>query len=357
MKKMIFSLAAVGLLASCSQNEIQEMTEKSNEIKFSTLNDKVTRAANDGGSNYRVFAKLTGTGTATAWFMNEEMQPGTEGNPSNGFENFTGGDVIVSKNKFYWPSNTGWTLNFYGFAPHDAAGANYNPSVTDGILPITYTVKTHDTEPDAQEDFTIAIPQSFTDITKPTGNNVHFQFKHMLTKISIDVKLTDALKEAGYSVSYLNSGTPSLTVMDVKATIDATANNPVWDNPLTGNGEAFGDDNQYPTTYEGSSTYLILPQEAIFTKIGMPIVITKDGVVVFEGDVTYQIKLGDITTGNNFLPGKNYGMNITITELSTDNGSDTGNPIFGPEITFSSEVANWDEVTIEKPQPGKPANN
>ncbi|MGL5228682.1 MAG: hypothetical protein ACRC77_10915, partial [Bacteroidales bacterium] len=95
----------------------------------------------------------------------------------------------------------------------------------------------------------------------------------------------------------------------------------------------------------------ILPQSTLFrVNITLPVVIKKDGVVVFKGDVTYQIKQGDITE-DKFLPGKNYGMNITINGESTT-GPD-GKPIFGLEITFSSEVADWGTPT----QPGDSANN
>lgn len=369
MKKMIFSLAAVGLLASCSQNEIQEMTEKSNEIKFSTLNDKVTKHANDNKSNYRVFAKLTGaTGPATAWFMNEEMIPGTSGTATPGFGNFTGGDIIKSEKKFYWPSNTGWTLNFYGFAPEDAA---VTPDLTNEKLPIIYTIKTKTgTETaDAQEDFTIAIPQMFD--YRPDDNKVNFQFKHMLTKISIVTPvLTDELTNAGYAIAYKQEGTPvkpltpSLNVINVTGSIEATTAAATTD-PTTWTElkDAVGNEGSLTsakTPYTGANQYLILPQPAAGNQIVLPIVITKDGVVVFDGNVTYVIKDGDNINGstpanNNFLPGKNYGMNITIDGKSTTGPG--GHPIFGPEIIFSSEVANWESSNPSITQPGQPANN
>lgn len=363
MKKMIFSLAAVGLLASCSQNEIQEMTEKSNEIKFSTLNDKVTKHANDNKSNYRVFAKLTGaTGSATAWFMNEILKPGNDIDLNGDLFNKSTSDNIINENgtpsdrKFYWPSNKGWTLNFYGFAPHNAA---VTPNFDQEKLPITYTVKTKTgiETADAQEDFTIAIPKTFNNI--PVGNNVLNQFQHMLTKIMIVTPvLTEALTNAGYAIAYKTDGKPSLNVINVKGTIDATTA-AAKDNPTTWTDlkDAAGDtasESSEKTTYTGANEYLILPQPAAGNQIVLPIVITKDGVVVFEGDVTYQFTATDIVD-NQFLPGKNYGMNITIDGKSTTGPG--GETIFGPEITFSSQVANWDEVTIEKPQPGQSANN
>ena len=53
--KKIFTMAATAIiLASCSQAELEETSVGQKEIKFSDLNDKVTRAANDNNSNYKV---------------------------------------------------------------------------------------------------------------------------------------------------------------------------------------------------------------------------------------------------------------------------------------------------------------
>ena len=50
--KKIFTMAVAIILASCSQAELEETSVGQKEIKFSNLNDKVTRAANDNNSNY-----------------------------------------------------------------------------------------------------------------------------------------------------------------------------------------------------------------------------------------------------------------------------------------------------------------
>ncbi|MGL4292782.1 MAG: fimbrillin family protein [Bacteroidales bacterium] len=363
MKKMIFSLAAVGLLASCSQNEIQEMTEKSNEIKFSTLNDKVTRAANDNKQPYQVYAKsfgLTVLGTPT-WFIDDVLTSGDiQGNNLNSTDTPT--------QMHYWPNVTNdWAIKFFAYAPKTADATNIvdkevsygsnkllaDITTDDAKVQLTYTVPTT-----AQEDFTIATPVTVTKAEQAANkNNVHFQFKHMLTKISIDVKLTDALNNAGYSVSYgaENKNTPSLTVIMVNGVIDASAEEPEWSGLTDKAGQGYDNNDSGVnfnalTTYTGSVSYLILPQSSPHTSISLPVVIKKNGVIVFEGDVTYTIKPDDMAS-NEFLPGKNYGMNITINGESTT-GPD-GKPIFGPEITFSSEVADWGTPT----QPDDSANN
>ncbi|MFR4025589.1 MAG: lipoprotein [Alistipes indistinctus] len=53
MKKSLMALAAAAILAGCSKNEqenVDGFTPK--QIKFTNLNDKLTRAANDVGNGF-----------------------------------------------------------------------------------------------------------------------------------------------------------------------------------------------------------------------------------------------------------------------------------------------------------------
>lgn len=355
MKKILLSVAVIGALTSCSQNDVQEMATMPEEIQFSTLNDKVTRVANDNKSKYQVYAKSFGlTGTPSTWFINDVLTTGAAGTTSPGYNNNT---IDLPSKKHYWPNvdNT-WAIKFFGYAPQ-TFGAGTATVVTqsygsntaigsiatdDASISIKYTVPTNPTGVDAQEDFTIATPKV---VNKPaTGypSTVNLQFKHMLTKISIAASLNQELKDAGYSMT---SGTPTLGVTNTSGTIKASDANPSWTlaSPAA------------PTVYDGNSTYLILPQPSGDTKITLKdVVIVKDGVVVFTGDVTYTVKPGDIlneagtTDDNKFLPGKSYNMNITIAGNSEDGG---GDPIFGPVISFSSEVADWGTYTPGVTQP------
>lgn len=333
MRKLVGSLTALMFLVSCSQNDVEESVQMSRKINFSSLNDKVlTRAANDSEQDYQVYATLKSSKTdPSSWFMVEQLEAG-----SISGVNKSSTDNMISGKKYYWPNVKDWNLTFYAYAPFDANIATL-PQTPQSNFEFKYVVRTDDSNPDAQEDFTIATVQTFTAV--PTGNNVHLQFKHMLTKIVIkDLQLSDELKKAGYAVAYKDGQKPSLSVTYTSGSIDIAAINPTW-SELTGNKEGA---TLVQTTYEGGSTYYILPQEAGGTVMNLPIVITKDGQPVFDGDVKYVMEPDDIDN-NQLLPGKNYGMTITITDTSSDGN---GGNIFGPEITFSSEIADWNSVDV-----------
>ena len=71
MRKILMALAAAAILAGCSKNEqenVDGFTPK--QIKFTNLNDKLTRAANDGNDPYRVYAAWSG---GTGWFINDQV--------------------------------------------------------------------------------------------------------------------------------------------------------------------------------------------------------------------------------------------------------------------------------------------
>ena len=78
MKKIFTMVATAIILASCSQAELEETSVGQKEIKFSNLNDKVTRAANDNNSNYKVYAVWSGA-TNNNWFINESSNNGSKG--------------------------------------------------------------------------------------------------------------------------------------------------------------------------------------------------------------------------------------------------------------------------------------
>ena len=76
MKKILFSVAALALVASCSKNEVSEpIGAKQNPIGFSTLNSNATRTANEGESNYTVYAQYSDASLMTsfpgAWYIED----------------------------------------------------------------------------------------------------------------------------------------------------------------------------------------------------------------------------------------------------------------------------------------------
>ncbi|MFQ8804346.1 MAG: hypothetical protein ACLR8Y_03495 [Alistipes indistinctus] len=71
-------------IAGCSKNEqenVDGFTPK--QIKFTNLNDKLTRAANDGNDPYRVYAAWSG---GTGWFINDQVSASDvpSGGPTTG---------------------------------------------------------------------------------------------------------------------------------------------------------------------------------------------------------------------------------------------------------------------------------
>lgn len=346
MRNLFLSVAAVALLASCSQNEIQEMTSMSKEIKFATLNDKVsTRAANDDKQSYQVYASSSLGGYS--WFMADVLTTGSviTGNdfPSAGFENYTSGDQPTKPH--YWPNVTGdWTIKFFAYAPATFSATNTRvdtvSTYNDASVSIAYSVPT-----DAQEDFTIATPVTATKTgTTLPSQNVHFQFKHMLSKIKINAPVLGTgkvgekdvnLTEAGYSIEY---STCTLNVAASTGTINAvyTTTEPTWTTTAT------------PTNYSGTIdatngyTANIMPQTSTGTTIILPIVIKKNGAIVYDGDIQYTIAETNVED-NEFKQGKIYNLTLTI------NGE--GGNIFGNLITFSSEEAVWVNEDVTVPQP------
>lgn len=119
------ALAAAAILAGCSKNEqenVDGFTPK--QIKFTNLNDKLTRAANDGNDPYRVYAAWSG---GTGWFINDQVSASD----------------VPSGGPYYWPASG--SVDFYAWAPADVAATGAYPA-----LSIAYEVPAN-----ANKDFTI----------------------------------------------------------------------------------------------------------------------------------------------------------------------------------------------------------
>lgn len=294
MKKIFIAAATVMALAGCSQTELDHTPAGQKEIKFSNLNDKLTRSANDGNDDYKVYADWSG-GTS-GWFINDEVN-GTTNSPAGG--------------PYHWPA-TG-TVNFYAWAPATVTATGTYPN-----LSIAYTVPAA-----ANQDFTIAAPK-----TGLSSGTVDFIFSHMLAKVSVTATLDQDLLDAGYVLSTTGL-TASLDVKSTGGTIDPKTTPAAWTLP-----------NTTTAAYTGAASYMIMPQSSVgcAVQVTAGIVITKNGTEIYSGDLSkYTITTGNVT-GDEFGMGKHYMLNLTISDASTGGG---GEDIFNI-INFSSSVAPWD---------------
>lgn len=294
MKKIFIMAATAMVFASCSQTELEENSVGQKEIKFSNLNDKVTRAANDNNANYKVYAAWS---TGSNWFINDEVN-GTTNVPVNG--------------PYHWPA--AGSVSFYSWAPSTVTATDVYPD-----LSIAYTVPAN-----AAEDFTIAAPK-----TGLSSGTVDLVFSHMLAKISVTAKLDQDLLDAGYTITAPMNLIASLDVRSTSGTIVPTAATPAWTSP-----------NTTTASYTGAASYMIMPQSSIdcAVQITAGIQIMKNGTEIYGGDLSkYTIVSGNVT-GDQFEMGKHYMLNLTISDASTGGG---GENIFNI-ITFTSTVADWD---------------
>ena len=276
MKKIIFMVATVMAFASCSQTELDENFVGQKEIKFSNLNDW--------------------NGSSTEWFIDAVVN-GTSNSPSGG--------------PYHWP-NSG-TVDFYSWAPSSVTATATYPS-----LSIAYTVPAA-----ANQDFTIAAPK-----TGLSSGTVAFEFAHMLSKISVTASLSQALLDAGYTLSTTGLAA-KLDVQSTGGTVDPKTTPAAWTSP-----------NTTTASYTGAASYMIMPQSSVGCAVQITggITITKNGAEIYSGDLNkYEIVSGNVSN-DQFAMGKHYMLNLTISDTSTGGG---GEDIFNI-INFTANVADWD---------------
>ena len=321
MKKILLATVAVVILASCSNNESEILKKPTNEIKFSNLNNKVTRVANDSSDDFQVYSKLT-TG-ATAWYI-DDVVDGTS-------------PYLAQSGPYYWPAGTE-TLDFYAYAP--AGSGTVTDSYSTPSLGIVYTVPSA-----ANEDFTVAGPEIGLDKTAGSGTGtVEFVFFHMLSKVTIELEL-DATDLAAYTLD-LTSATATFNVAYNEGQLDATLFNPATPDVTFTSPTASGTAS-YSGALNGGYSCMIMPQAAtaLTTSILLENVIIKKGTtVIFDntyGDLSYEFDGSEISAG--FKGGTHYTITITI---KNDSHDDDGDEIFGPEIKFSATTTPWTPTSI-----------
>lgn len=344
MKKYQSILLAAFALASCSNNEIIEENisiAKNNEISFSTVRNKVnTRAANNNGSNYQVYATVSGL---TTWFIDNTLTPSTDGGVD-----IINGNAGSTAPIYHYPTN-GDAVNFYAYAPaYDSEN-----TATTGVMSVAATPPTGDDSPsiaitytvpsDADMDFTIANPVS------QTSGEVQLSFQHALSQVKVTALLSTELTSAGY---ILSDGYLSTFVIPYNtATINAAYTIPTIPAATTTATPQWGTASSSPTggaTYSGKLIYNILPQSTT----GCTLQLTD--VTITNSSGSPVISNGTLTAYNitnslaDFVMGTSYTFTVTITNESTA-GPD--NPIFGKVITFSSSVADWASASQAIDQP------
>ena len=267
------------------------------------------------------------------------------------FRSGVDGNDYIHNGGYYWPGNNKNVL-FYAYAP-DTVISGIKTVIADATTPsidITYQVTDS-----AQVDFTIAIP-----LTLDSGN-VNLQFQHMLSKIIMNVKLSDDLTNAGYSLNstYKTSLQVAYDINTINAVYDYSDTNklPSWSSsPQSSSSDS-------TIFYNCANSYLILPQVFTATTVDpsddatiwgnctMKItdiiisLVTNDiSTIVFSGDLQ-QFGFSDgVIANNTFLPNQCYLLNLTITDIAKDNNNSS---IFNGAITFEPTLADWTTSDLE----------
>lgn len=308
MKRLLLSVAVLAAFASCSKNEVNEMPQ-SNQIGFSSLNDRVTsKAANDlTGDAAVAFKVLAQNGDdATAWYIDDYVTGGA-----------TSATAPVG-GPYYWPTDK-TPMDFYAYAPYVNGGPN---NVTEGsgmdATSLTYIVPA-----DAQEDFTVATPVECAGGETPYPSSVNFTFKHMLAKVTVKVKLDDQYGANNYiSTSFTDAAdapfTATFTAQKNALTVDAK--DAIAELPAATTASPEG-----TTSFEYTSKqmYYIAPQVFDGCKLqinGITIRNTNTNKEMFSGDLDVITLNGTelSATGETFTAGKHYILTVTVSANATD---------------------------------------
>ena len=179
----LLTAAVIALMSGCSSDSITDDEPEEqpfdNRIKIETSIDGMTRTAFDADGN-QVFSR-----SDNAFFC--YFTPGSEFNSTTAeiqlYSYFDG--WTPRRDPLVWPDNV-TPLNFVGL--HNVAnvqpdGKSYNTIIPDKQENFDYIAK---------NDVLVA----YSGNVKP-GTTVHLQFKHVLAKLQVNVRLSDEVKAAG----------------------------------------------------------------------------------------------------------------------------------------------------------------
>lgn len=298
MKKIIFALAALATLASCSNDEVIEIDRKA--ISFGeTFVDNATRADYSSGqvvNEFKVYGTVTGNGNTVQIFNADVVSNPTPGATTNY------GSAWNYTNVQYWlPSSS------YKFAAIVDGTAN-----TTSALPETIPFTVADGE--ANKDLLYATADVTTNANAEPAGGVNtagivaFNFEHLLSKLQFTIA-NDTENASGYS--YQVTGI-SVTGVAAQGTYTTSSNN--WaKNGDTTTTLTFGTTDAIAggASAVASATRQILPVEQT-----LAITITYDTLVDGTTIVAGQTKTGNITQA--FAANTVYNVTATLTADEID---------------------------------------
>lgn len=322
MKRLFLSAVVLAMVASCSKSEVYE-TPKANQIGFSALNDRVTtKAANDNNSSLRIFAAKDGA--TNAWYIADYIAYGASTSA-----------LAPAGGPYYWPTDDS-SMSFFAYAPYEPSKGNVTESdVSYSKVALKYTVPAG-----AQEDFTVAKPQTIesSDYEK-TGYVVDLVFKHMLSKVTVKVDLSESFGKNHYisdGSAKIETDTPftaTITALKNTITVDATSS------PVAIAAENASD----KLEYADKTSYYIAPQDFKGCSLKIKGVTIRDRATdseLFSGDLDMITFDGSElkTSAAAFQSGKHYIFTVTIDAASAD--------LTEIKFTATSDV-NWGNSDIE----------
>lgn len=316
MKKGLLMLgAAAMMLASCTQNEVLEVSE-SRAIGFNTFVNNNTRAVTD-----------IETASLTKFYVFGDYDSGASVAFKNTEVTGTQGGTYTPVNPAYW--QTGKTYEFGAYS--NGNGASLTATFTNGALTITgYSV-------DNTKDLIAATASEVEAPEAGQDQSVALTFKHLLSKVKFTFTTTAVPEAFRMEVS-------NLKFTGIKTAASCTFSNNAIFTPWTGtNGEysiaTLGD---YAVTGGSASTedILVIPQanadiEASFT------------VTIYDEATSAQIATNDFTASldcTEWVEGNVY--NYTA-EINPDDVDDQMK-----EIKFTvTEVNEWEDAQDEPIEP------
>lgn len=206
MKTKFFLLAAAATLASCSSND-DAPNYYDGTIRLTTTDMSV----NTRGIDQDIQSTQFLNGETVDIFLWDAVNTGYATNPGSpaAFTFYTqplvctadgsGGLTFVTKQ--FWPIQE-HNLNIYGVYPSGAVGDNNAIGTTDMNIPFTVESNQSTADKYKASDLMVGMPTSGVDTDNPTvaascayDENVPLTFKHMLSKININLSKTTATTE------------------------------------------------------------------------------------------------------------------------------------------------------------------